>query len=150
LTGVIFITTVVESTGSDTCPQCKISKGKTDKARTKSYEEFFSSEERAFFDRIRINLPSCAAMLPPTGGRYKVISKPQNDAARKRFRKAKYEGGFTGSGDDDHHPHPLKLGGCPVHQQTLRVPAEDPSKRKVSLVDKFMKKYVNQAIERNK
>ena len=149
LTGVVFKVTFVVPTGSDTCPTCRTARGETNKADTKSYEDFFSDEERKFFDRIRTNLPDCAPILPPMNGRYKVVSKPQNDSAKKRFRKAKKDGGHSGSGDDDHHPHPLKVGGCPVHQGTLSMPASDPAKPKAKLVDKLVNDRVNAAIARN-
>lgn len=149
LSGIVFVVTVVVPTGSDTCPTCKTARGETNKTQTKSYEEFFSPDERRVFDWIRDKFPDLAPMLPPKGGRYKVLSKPQNDAARERFRKAKKKGGHTGSGEDDHHPHPLKIGGCPIHQETLSLPPGHPGKRKANLADDIIKKRVNAAIDRN-
>lgn len=150
LAGVVFVVTVVVPTGSDTCPTCKTARGDTNKAQTKSYEDFFSPDERRVFDWIRTKFPDLAPMLPPTTGRYKVVSKPQNDAARERFRKAKKKGGHTGSAEDDHHPHPLKVGGCPIHQGTLSLPPGDPGKPKAKLADSIINKRVNSAILRNR
>lgn len=149
LSGVVFVTVVVVATGSDTCPTCKTSRGETHTAETKSYEEFFSDDERKMFERIRTRHPDIAPMLPPTTGRYKVLPKKQRDAAYDRFRKAKKKAGLSGSGDDDHHPHPLKVGGCPIHQQLLRKPVDPQQRRRADRFDKLINKQVEKAQIRN-
>lgn len=150
LAGVVFVVTVVVPTGGDTCPTCKTARGEVHKAKTKSYDEFFSDDEKKTFDWIRTKMPDLAPMLPPMNGRFKVISKPQNDALREQFRKAKKKAGLSGSGDDDHHPHPLKVGGCPIHQGTLRKPPTGtPERRKADLADSLINRKVVGAIARN-
>jgi uncharacterized Zn-binding protein involved in type VI secretion len=149
LSGVVFTTVVIVSTGSESCPTCKTARGDSNTAQTKSYEEFFSDDERKMFDRIRTRHPDIAPMLPPTNGRYKVLSKPARDNAVDRFRKAKKKAGETGSGDDDHHPHPIKVGGCPIHQELLRKPSDPKQRRRADLFDKLINNKVGQAITRN-
>lgn len=150
LSGVTFVVTVVVATGSDTCPTCKTARGDTNKDQTKSYEDFFSDDERKTFDQIRKLFPDLAIMLPPVNGRFKVPSKPARDAAVQRFRKAKKKGGHSGSGDDDHHPHPIKAGGCPIHQGVLRKPtAGTPERRKADLADQLINRKVSAAVLRN-
>lgn len=149
LSGVVFQVTVVVATGEDTCPTCKTAKGETHKAKTKSYDDFFSDDEKKIFQWIRDKLPDLALMLPPIGGRFKVLSKPQRDAAVKRFQEAKYKKGLTGKGDEFHHPHPIKVGGCAIHQELLVKPNADPDKRKADLADSLITKKVNAAIARN-
>jgi hypothetical protein len=150
LAGIVFVVTVPEATGSDTCPTCKTARGETHAAKTKSYDDFFNDDEKKVFAFIRDKFPDLAPMLPPMTGRYKVIAKPARDSAVLRFRKAKKAAGLTGSGDDDHHPHPIKVGGCPVHQGVLRKPpAGTPERRKADVADKLINKKVMSAIARN-
>ena len=150
LSGVVFITVVVEPTGGDKCPTCRTARGETHLAKTKSYQDFFSEDERKLFDQIRTNFPDLAPMLPPVTGRYKVISKPARDAGVLRFQKAKKDGGHAGSAQEDHHPHPIKVGGCPVHQEVLRKPPTGtPDGDYVDRGDKLINSIVNSAIKRN-
>lgn len=149
LGGVVFVITVVVPTGSDTCPTCKTARGETHTAKTKSYDDFFSDDEKKLFGWIRDKFPDLAPMLPPMSGRYKIVSKPQRDALYDQFRKAKKKAGLSGSGDDDHHPHPLKVGGCPIHQGTLRKPpAGTPERRKADLADTLINRKVTAASTR--
>ena len=149
LAGVTFVVTVMVPTGSDTCPTCRTARGETNLKQTRSYEEFFSEELKAF-DQLRKLFPDLAPMLPPVGGRYKVVSKPARDSAYDRFRKEKKKGGHSGSADDNHHPHPLKEGGCPIHQGVLRKPpAGTPERRKADLADQLIKRKCNAANIRN-
>jgi len=146
---------VLKQEGSDTCPTCRKARGDVHKAKTKSYEEFFSQAERDEFDKIAKENPELAPMLPPKNGRYSVNSKPQNDAARDRINKAKKvaraEGRLPqGKETELHHPHPIKVAGCDVHQECLILPDEGTEERKkVDAVDDKIKAQVNTAIARN-
>ena len=47
-----------------------------------------------------------------------------------------------------HHPHPIKVGGCPVHQELVKQPDEEPGKSRVAAVDEQIKTVVNGRIAR--
>jgi hypothetical protein len=126
------------------CPTCKAASGEN-KSDAKPYEEFFDASEKADFDAIAAANPDLAVMLPPKTGFFKVRSKPSRDSARKKFEKAKKEAGQNG---DIHHPHPIKLGGCPIHQQLVEKPDVEPEKSRVQAVDDQINDIVNRAIAR--
>jgi hypothetical protein len=146
LAGALLQPTPVEPTGSDTCPTCKTARGETNRDETKSYDDFFSESERAELDAIAAANPDLAALLPPRGARYKVVPKPKNDSNRKRFEKAKKAKGLKG---EYHHPHPIKTGGCPIHQEVLKKPDTEPDKSRVDAVDDQINTVVNKAIARH-
>lgn len=129
----------------DTCPTCKTAQGKT-KSDAKPYDDFFSDSEKAELDAIAAANPDLTAMLPPKSGRYKVRSKPSNKKARQDYEKAKKAAGMKG---EYHHPHPIKTGGCPVHQTLVEKPDTQPEKGRVDKVDDQIKDVVNRAIARN-
>jgi len=151
LSGVQFVRVTIEPTGGDKCPTCRTARGETHKAKTKSYKEFFSEDERRIFAAIRKARPDLAPMLPPVLGRYKVISKPARDNLRKQYEKAKKASSQqAGPGEDDQHPHPIKVGGCPIHQELLRKPAKGTKDGdEVQRADDLINNVVNSAIKRN-
>jgi hypothetical protein len=138
------IATVKE--GGDKCPTCKKARGEQQTDKTKSYDEFFSYSERAELDQIAADNPDLTAMLPPKNGRFTVLSKRNRDGAYERYEKAKKNKRMKG---DYHHPHPLKTGGCPIHQELVKKPDQEPDKSRVDAVDTKIQNVVNKAIERN-
>ncbi len=129
------------------CPTCKKSKGQIKGADTKPYDEFFTADERAALESIAQKNPDLVAMLPPKDGQFAVIKPADNKKARARYEKAKKSAGMKG---EYHHPHPLKVGGCPIHQDLVQIPDKDPEKSRVQSVDDEIKEIVNRAIERNR
>jgi hypothetical protein len=90
-------------------------------------------------DRLTAHL---AGLAGPANANYMVVKQKDNDAARARYmaqkKKAKVKGTY-------HHPHTLKTGGCPVHQELIKKP-EDPAQRaRVDAVDKEIDGVVQQA-----
>jgi hypothetical protein len=145
MTGVIQMTSIPDVGSSETCPNCKKASGRT-KSDDKTYDEFFSEEERAELDAIAAANPDLTAMLPPKGGRYSIRSPRDNKAARDRFESKKKKAGMKG---EYHHPHPIKTGGCPIHQELVEKPSAGPDKARVDAVDNQIKDVVNKAIARN-
>jgi hypothetical protein len=144
----IAVVTIPGKGSPEKCPTCKTSKGKS-KSDGKPYNEFFSDSERAAFDKIASNNPNLVAMLPPKDGIFKVISKRDNDKARSRYRAHRKKAGMTGSGDDLHHPHSIKTGGCPIHQELVKKPNKEPEKTRVQEIDDEINRITNLAISRN-
>lgn len=145
MAGEIQMTSIPDVGDPEKCPNCKVASGKT-KSERKTYDEFFSAEERAELDAIAAEHPDLVAMLPPKDGRFKVRSPSENRAARTAFEKRKKEAKMKG---EFHHPHPIKSGGCPIHQTLVEKPDEEPGKKRVNDVDERIKAIVNKANERN-
>lgn len=145
------VSLTVVSGSAETCPTCKAASGET-KSDAKPYDEFFSESERAELDAIGAANPDLVSMLPPSGGRFSVKSGAKAKAARDRFEKAKKASGMAGSPSkprEFHHPHPIKAGGCPIHQKLVEKPDEQPEKSRVDAVDNQIQDVVNRAIARN-
>ncbi|WP_158257796.1 hypothetical protein, partial [Haliangium sp. UPWRP_2] len=102
--------------------------------------------ERAQLDAIGTANPDLAVMLPPANGIYKIRSPGDTKAAREKYEKKKKKANMKG---EYHHPHPLKTGGCPIHQQLVEKPADPVEKARVDAVDDQIKDIVNQAIARH-
>jgi len=147
--GTIQMVSIPGKGTPEKCLTCKKSKGKT-KSDGKPYNEFFSDDERAQFDKIASENPDLVAMLPPKDGVFKVRSTRDNDKARSLYRTRRKKAGMTGSGDDLHHPHSIKTGGCPIHQKLVQKPNKEPDKTRVQNVDNEINRITNLAIARNK
>lgn len=143
MTGVMQITSIPGVSDPERCPNCKVSKGKT-KSDGESYNEFFSDTERAQLDAIGAANPDLTAMLPPTDGIFKIRSTRDNKAARAKYEEKKKKVGKKG---EHHHPHPLKIGGCPIHQ-VMEKPSDPAEKARVDAVDDQINTVVNAAIGR--
>lgn len=106
------------------------------------YDQFFTDAERQAFDQIAIDYPSFIDMLPPPGALY---HSPASSASRrdlwhrKKNKKPPVPGEF-------HHPHQLQCGGCPFHQEVVRV---DPTNAIQESVDDQITDIVETAVARN-
>jgi len=147
--GLIQITDVPDKTDPEKCPTCKAATGKTKSKDRKSYDEFFSQSERESFAKIATDTPELAPMLPPVGGMFKVLSVRDAAAARARYRAARKKAEMTGNGDELHHPHSIKTGGCPIHQKLVEKPSQEPEKSQVQKIDDEINDIHNSAITRN-
>lgn len=145
LAGVIHMASIPDVGSPESCPNCKKASGKT-KSDDKTYDAFFSEQERAEFDAIAAANPDLTAMLPPRTGRFQVRSPRDNKAARDRYEAKKKKAGMKG---EYHHPHPIKVGGCPIHQELVVKPDKEPDKSRVDAVDKQINDVIVQAIARN-
>ncbi|NTX11907.1 DUF4150 domain-containing protein [Myxococcus sp. CA056] len=145
MTGLIQMTSIPDVGAPEKCPNCKVSSGKT-KSDAKPYEEFFSADERAELDKISLANPDLVAMLPPKNGRFKVRSERDKRDARDKYEKKKKKAEMKG---EYHHPHPIKAGGCPIHQDLVLKPDKEPEKSQVDAVDTQIQDVVNRAISRN-
>ncbi|NMO16613.1 DUF4150 domain-containing protein [Pyxidicoccus fallax] len=144
--GLVQMTSIPDVGGNpETCPNCKRAVGKN-KSDAKPYDEFFSEAERADLDKIGQSNPDLVAMLPPKSGRFKVIPKLDNKKLREKYEQKKKKAGMKG---EYHHPHPIKVGGCPLHQELVLKPDKEPEKSRVDAVDDQIKDVVNRAIARN-
>jgi hypothetical protein len=146
MTGPILMTSISDVGDSEKCPRCKISTGKTKSADAKPYDEFFSEAEMAELDKLGQANPDLVAMLPPKGGRFKVLSQRDTRDNRDKYEQKKKKAGMKG---EYHHPHPIKVGGCPIHQELVLKPDEEPEKSRVDAVDDQINDVVNRAIARN-
>lgn len=145
MTGVIQVTSIPDVGSEETCPNCKAAQGRNNSDGEK-YEDFFSTLERTELDAIAANNLDLVAMLPPKNGVYKVRSSRDTRAAREKYEKKKKKAGMKG---EYHHPHPLKIGGCPIHQQLVEKPVDPVDKARVDAVDNQINDVVNQAIARH-
>lgn len=145
MAGLIQLTSIPDVGNPDTCPTCKAAQGKT-QSDGESYDEFFSDSDRAQLEQIATDNPDLAAMLPPADGIFKVRSPRDTKAAREKYEKKKKKAGMSG---EFHHPHPLKVGGCPTHQQLVQKPTDPVDKAAVDAVDVQIQDIVNQAIARH-
>jgi len=143
--GVIQLTSIPDVGSSESCPNCKKASG-ANKSDAKPYDEFFTEDERKELDAIAAANPDLAAMLPPKNARYAVRSKPHNDSARQQFEKKKKKAKMKG---EYHHPHPIKSGGCPIHQTLVEKPDEEPEKTRVDAVDEQINQVFIKANARN-
>ncbi|MEM7154630.1 MAG: PAAR-like domain-containing protein [Myxococcota bacterium] len=149
LAGVIQMVSLPAKGSPEKCPTCKKANG-TNKSDGKPYDEFFSEDERKEFDQIAADHPDLTEMLPPKDGIFKVRSPRDNSKARGDYRKTRKKAGMTGDGDELHHPHSIKTGGCPVHQPLVQKPQEpDPEAARVQSVDDQINDITNRAITRN-
>jgi uncharacterized Zn-binding protein involved in type VI secretion len=131
------------------CPNCRIATKPSKNKGRKSYDEFFDDADKAELDALAAANPDLAAMFPPKGGQFRVLNAPATKRGRDRFETAKAASGVP-AGGDVHHPHSIKTGGCPVHQDMVQKPDEEPGKSKVQAVDDKINEITNRAIERNR
>ncbi|HYO68461.1 MAG TPA: PAAR-like domain-containing protein [Archangium sp.] len=146
MTGLIQVTSIPDVGDPEKCPNCKATTGKN-KSDGKPYDEFFSETERAELDKIGQENPDLVAMLPPKGSWFKIRSEYDTKRARRDQYEKKKKAGMKG---EYHHPHPIKVGGCPIHQELVLKPDKEPEMSRVQAVDDQINAVVNRAIERNK
>lgn len=145
MAGTIQIVSVPARGSPEKCPTCKKSKGKA-KSDGKLYDEFFNQKERDTFDAIAAKHPDLAVMLPPKDGVFSVPSTRDNKKRREKFESNKKKAGING---EFHHPHSIKTGGCPIHQELVEKPDQEPEKTRVNDVDDEINDIHNTAISRN-
>ena len=148
MTGEIQSVVIPAPGSTEKCPTCKNARGET-KSDGKPYDQFFSETERAELDQIAATHPDLAVMLPPKGGVFKVLSKKDCKEARERYRAVRKKAGLTGTGDELHHPHSIKTGGCPIHQSLVEKPQTGDEAKRVQAVDDQINDITNRAIARN-
>jgi hypothetical protein len=133
------LATVPGVPSESTCQICR-----STKKDGKPYDEFFNDAERAQFDTIAAANPGLADMLPPKGAMYLATKTPAvNQARRDQWHKKKTKNKVKGT---YHHPHQLQAGGCPFHQEVVKMP--DPPDPKVKAVDDQITGIVDGAVAR--
>ena len=147
-----IISLPVEIVGEpEDCPNCRIATKPSKNKGRKAYDEFFDEADKADLDALaaaNADLPNVSKMMPPKGGFFRVLNTPATKRNRVRFEEAKADAGIAGG--DVHHPHSIKTGGCPVHQEMAQKPDEEPGKSRVQAVDDKINQITNRAIARNK
>jgi hypothetical protein len=142
MNGLIQATTLPPDMTVEECDVCNPAKGSRADVERKSYDEFFSKEEREAFDKLAAENPELAPMLPPKDGRFIRTNQAQVKPRRKRYKKQKPPGEF-------HHPHSLKTGGCPIHQVVFKKPDRDTEEgKKVQDFDDKINEITQKAIDR--
>ncbi|WLQ15986.1 hypothetical protein O5O45_08675 [Hahella aquimaris] len=143
---IVELVNIPNQKGQENCPTCKTSKGITNSSSTQSYDDFFSNQEKAELEQVAKDNPDLKCMFPDADARYKVIGGPANRQARKRYETAKKKAELKG---EYHHPMPIKLGGCPIHQKLVKKPDDKKDLAAVNDVDDKITEIYNKAIKRH-
>jgi uncharacterized Zn-binding protein involved in type VI secretion len=116
--GTVQTVLISEDMPASECDACTPKSGSRADVERKSYEGFFSEDERKAFDQLAAETPDLVPMLPPKDGLFIRTNQSKVESRRKRYKKQKDPGEF-------HHPNSLKTGGCPVHQRLVPKPDRD-------------------------
>jgi uncharacterized Zn-binding protein involved in type VI secretion len=85
----LMVVMLPEDRPQDKCDACSPKPGSRADVERKSYDEFFSADERAAFDALAAEAPDLVAMLPPKSGKYIRVNQELVQRRRKRYKNVK-------------------------------------------------------------